>query len=447
MAPPVTAQIDHSWLVRATRAACLGLVHLFFRQIRATGLQHLPKTGVAIVVANHPNGLIDPVVLRIAAGTPLGFLAKSTLFGNPLGRIALAAFAGLPVYRPRDGADTSQNDRTFALARQRLLDGNWLALFPEGTSHSDPAMRPLKTGAARLALSFAEAHPLQPLALVPAGLLYEAKGTFRSAVAVHFGEPIELDEFARRHGTDFAAAQKLTAELHEALAAVVLQADSQLFLRGLLAVAAWTNPQAAGDLAVRQALAQSLAEAWQRLVANDQQAAIAIVERVRRFDQELTAAGIADPWQMDAPPPTAGQLFRGGFSLLAWLPLAVIGAVLGWPMYRAIRPLAERIAGTETDLVGTVKLLLGLLALPAWWAAEASAAGWCCGAAVALAVGALGPLCGYAALAWSERWDRRRQVLKTFWLRGRRSELAGQLRIHRDELVAAVHAALGQMAR
>ncbi len=442
MAPAVTAEVPNDGLTRTARAVCLGLVRLFYREIAVSGLDNLPKDGAVILVANHPNGLLDPVVLRLAVGRPVGFLAKSTLFGNPFGRLALDAFAGLPVFRPRDGADTSHNERTFDLARQRLASGCWLALFPEGTSHSDPAMRPLKTGAARLALSYVEGYPGLPLYLVPCGLLYEAKETFRSRVAVQIGEPTGVGPFVTRHGVDFDAARQLTHELNHDLSQVVLQADDQTLLRGFVAVAGWVHQGAARDLAAQQALAQQLAAAWRSLLDREPERAHALQSQAVAFAAQLSELGIDDPWQVDAALPAPGAVARGSMGLMALLPFAVLGTLLGWPAYRAIRPLSVVIAGTETDLVGTVKVLLGLVGMPAYWGAQAWLAGALFGWPMALAVAAAGPLTGWMALRWSERWQRRRQVLRLAWLRGVRAEVAAEVRRHRDDLARAVMAVL-----
>ena len=436
----------NGWLVASIRWMCLALVRLFYRAIAVRGLAHLPPGGAAILVANHPNGLLDPVILQLAVGKRVGFLAKSTLFGNPIGRLALQAFAALPVFRSRDGQDPSQNDKTFALARQRLAESQWLGLFPEGASHSDPAMRPLKTGAARIALSFAAEHPDLPLSLVPTGLLYQAKQTFRSGVAVQLGAAIDVQAFARQHGTDFAAAQGLTDLVHGQLADVVLQADSDHLWRGFVAVTAWTHAAAARDVAAQQAVVLQMAAAWRALVQRDPAQATQLIDLATRFAAELSDLGIDDPWQIDVPLPTRLRVMQAAASLVLQLPLAVLGAILGWPMYRAIRPLAVRLAGTETDLIGTLKLLLGLVLLPTWWAAQALLAGAYGVILSGWAVALLGPLAGYVALRWAERWQRRSQVVRLAWMRATAAQRMTLLRARRDELVMAVTAVLAPTA-
>ena len=150
------------------------LVRLYYPGIAVEGRERVPTGRSLLFVANHPNALLDPLVLRVGLGLPVRFLGKSTLFKNPLSRLTMESFGGIPVYRPRDaaagGGDTSQNEKTFALCREALSRGEPMALFPEGTSHSDPELRPFKTGAARIALSARAAYgPSLALAGPPPG--------------------------------------------------------------------------------------------------------------------------------------------------------------------------------------------------------------------------------------------------------------------------------------
>lgn len=438
---------------RIVRAACLGLVRLFYRRIAAAGLEHLPHDGAVVVVANHPNGLLDPVVLRLGLHRGVAFLGKSTLFVHPIGRMAMGAFAGIPVYRPRDGQDTAQNERTFDLCRRHLRDGGWLALFPEGTSHSDPSLKALKTGAARICLSALDHWPADlPLRIVPVGLTYEAKETFRSQVALQVGPPLDVRAFALANGTDFAAAQALTADLTAALATVTLQADSEALWRGMLAVAAWTRSGPMDDLADRQARARTLAAAYKALLARNPARAEALVQATQAFVQHLQALGVADPLALEPVPPTQEPVSPTLAPLLKWtplvllVPLALLGAVLGWLPYLLVRPGAVALARGETDLIGTFKLLLGLVVLTLTYATEALAAGLWLGPLAGLAVLAVAPLSGYVALRWGERWVLRRQALRAAWLRGTRAEVAAEVVARRREWVAAIEAELAVVA-
>src|SRR5579863_3921942 len=180
------------WLAEA-------LVRLYYPVRLVEGSERIPRDRPIVFVLNHPNGLLDPMVLRIATGRATRFLAKSTLYGNPFGRLAMDAFGSIPVYRAHEAGErgaraaaVSRNDESFALCRAALARGEALALFPEGTSHSDPQLRPLKTGAARIALSAeleaADAGRRLGAVIVPVGLFYERKSVFRSRVLLDVGE-------------------------------------------------------------------------------------------------------------------------------------------------------------------------------------------------------------------------------------------------------------------
>ena len=104
-----------------------------------------------------------------------------------------------------------------------------MARSKAGTSHSDPALRPLKTGAARIALG---AGTSQPVTIVPVGLFYSMKGTFRSEALVFFGEPFTVDPVPPGPDGEPPAdrVDRVTDEIATALSAVVLQADEHAAL-------------------------------------------------------------------------------------------------------------------------------------------------------------------------------------------------------------------------
>ncbi len=168
---------------------CRVLLRIFFRRIELVGLENVPEQGLVLFALNHPSGLIDPLFVLCLTGRQVSFLAKEPLFRMPIVGSFVRAFESLPVYRSQDGASPAKNRQMLESARNLLIRGNALALFPEGTSHSEPLLKPLRTGAARLALS-TRAVSGQPVFVIPGGLYYEQKQTFRSRALLTFGEPI-----------------------------------------------------------------------------------------------------------------------------------------------------------------------------------------------------------------------------------------------------------------
>jgi glycerol-3-phosphate O-acyltransferase/dihydroxyacetone phosphate acyltransferase len=399
------------------------LVRLYYPIRIIDGGERIPAGKPLVFVLNHPNGLLDPIVLRVALGRPSRFLAKSTLFSNPFGRLAMNAFGSIPVYRAHEsGAPpspptssagqsptsfTQRNDASFARCRAELAAGGVLALFPEGVSHSDPEMRPLKTGAARIALSAEAEHDGRlGVTVVPVGLSYDHKTTFRSSVLLVVGEPIDVASILPAYRQDErAAVTGLTDQIGARLDEIVLQAESRELLAGIARVARWTSGPATGDdpedPAARHRRAREMAAAYARLRARDPARLETIVAEVRRYWETLRRLGVRDPWALELTAPRPGAIVAAVAKLVVAAPLAAIGALMGWIPYRLAGKIAPRVTQDE-DLVSTVKLLGGTLFLVVAWTVEALVVGWARGPLWALPTFALGALCGYVALRFEE---------------------------------------------
>src|SRR5688572_18951274 len=130
--------------------------------------------GPVLVVANHPNALLDPLIIFRVAGRVVRPLAKEPLFHHPIIGPVLKALGGLPVYRKQDNPELMhQNERTFDAAVAALHEGDAVQIYPEGQSHSEARITPLKTGAARIALrAEADADWKLGLQITPVGLTY-----------------------------------------------------------------------------------------------------------------------------------------------------------------------------------------------------------------------------------------------------------------------------------
>ena len=128
-------------------------LRVYFRRIEIIGLEHVPLKSPVIFVLNHPNALVDPVFLFCLAPRRVSFLAKAPLFRMPVLGYFIRALDSLPVYRRKDeGEDVSRNEETFVAARKLLAGGGTIGICPEGVSHSEKRLLPIKTGAARIAL-------------------------------------------------------------------------------------------------------------------------------------------------------------------------------------------------------------------------------------------------------------------------------------------------------
>jgi len=402
-------------VIRRVLVLLLGvLLRVFFRRIEEVDAHHVPpEPRPVIFVLNHPNGLVDPLFILCLAPRRISFLAKSTIFKMPvLGAIARGIEA-LPVYRQQDaGEDTKKNAETFEAARALLARGGTIALFPEGTTHSDPALKPMKSGAARLALG-ARAR-LEDLVIVPAGLYYTDKETFRSAALVRYGPPLEvpkaaIDAAGEPSREDTAA---LTARIDEALRALTLNAEKaeEISLAARAERIFSTDPDEAGRKSVARELElrRRFAEGTAHLRELDPAALDALIRRAEAWEARLEAAGLDQ--RTLAPSYPAGTTLRWTLGRIARFvvlaPVGALGAVIHWPAYRMTGVLAARFSNDEDVMVATVKLLASLLLFPLTWGAAAVAAGLLAPAGTrawaALATVVVLPLAGLIAVRFQE---------------------------------------------
>lgn len=392
---------------------CGFLLRMFFRKIEVLGRQHLPQDGRVVFVLNHPSGLIDPLFILCLARRRVSFLAKEPLFRMPIVGWFVRAFECLPVYRAQDGANPTQNRAMMIQAVELLTRGNALALFPEGTSHSDPSLKPFRTGAARIALS-ARSLGAGPVHLVPAALYYEAKDVFRSRAVLAFGESLETPEVQLEETAEppREVARALTLELKAALARIMPTATSvdDLVLAEQAERILWAAQRDGLDfsegkspsLGERMTRRRSLIDAYLELERTEPQRLEALITRVRKLAAQLEAAGLP----VDAPLGTSTHRGASLGHLVAWLvvlfPLGAMGTIIHLATYRLIHFLAFRYAGHHLDVVATAKLLGGLLLYPLTWLLWAGLVAGFSGEPAWLVSALLGPPLGWVTLRYYE---------------------------------------------
>jgi 1-acyl-sn-glycerol-3-phosphate acyltransferase len=434
---------------RLFRALVRLVLAVFFREVEVAGAERIPADRPLVLVANHVNGLIDPLLLigPLPTSRTPRFLAKSTLWRNPAVRPFLDWAGAIPVYRRQDeGADLGKNAETFARCHELLTKGGALALFPEGTSHSDPSLKPLKTGAARIVLEAEQKFPGIGTRVVPAGLLFDAKEAFRSRALVQVGEPIDPSPEIALYARDpVAAVHALTDRIDEALKEVTLNYETWEDAR-LIARAADLYRHRGLDLPSRGSLAEGIAfrraflAGYRDLRTRHPEKVAAAAGCVREYDGLLKTFHLRDD-QVGAvypPSPVLRFIARSLLRLLVHLPLAVVGTLLNYPVYRLVGTIVKRVLRLPADQTATFEVFGALLFFPLAWIAEGFLAGHFLGARIGAVVALAGAPTGYVALLFHDRraifWHEARAYLL---LRTRR-RLAEELKARRESVLRQV---------
>ncbi len=200
------------------------LLRLFTR-VQWRGGEALPKTGPAIVVANHISSL-DPVLVGeflIYHGRWPHFLARADLFDGPILGPLLRAAEQIPVHR-----GTTRAADALKAAEQALARGQLVVIYPEGTITLDPQEWPMAghTGAARLALR--TGVPVLPLGQWGASFVLPPRRSRpfrlrRHQIRMILGARIDLSEFIGRE-PDRGGARQATVRIMDAITAMTEQA-------------------------------------------------------------------------------------------------------------------------------------------------------------------------------------------------------------------------------
>jgi glycerol-3-phosphate O-acyltransferase / dihydroxyacetone phosphate acyltransferase len=397
----------------------------FFRSIQVRHPDRVPVRGPALLAINHPNNLIDTLVVGGVVERQVHFLATASLFRNPLLARFLRAMGVIPVYRREDDpAQVARNTEAFEACFQTLERGGLIAIYPEGTTHAEPRVQRIKTGAARIALEAEARHGGRlGLTLLPVGLNFEARKSFGSRVLVSFGDPIAVTAYLATYRDEpFRAVDELTTVIQYAMEAQVIHVariDQTALVHEIEAI---YRDELEQELREERGLAnpqidpfrlsRSIAAAVQHFTARDPVRVERIAHRIEDYRARLAAYRVRDAavQRRASGRHQSRPIARAGRATLG-TPLFVYGAVLNALPYLIPRWLARRLAQKETDYA-TTRLIASIVAFPLFWGFETWIVRRLAGPVIALAFAFSLPVSGLAAYRYLGGLLRLRNALR-----------------------------------
>ena len=166
------------------------------KKIIVNGKENIPKKGAILFMANHPNGLIDPLIITTNNPRTNYFLTRAASFKKPLVRWFLNSLNLIPIYRIRDGVNQlNKNKEVFERCFDLLDNQKALMIFPEGSHDKRRTVRSLSKGFSRIVFGAIERNPKLQIQIIPVGITYQDSSSYPFKVSLNYGTPILANDF------------------------------------------------------------------------------------------------------------------------------------------------------------------------------------------------------------------------------------------------------------
>jgi hypothetical protein len=356
------------------------------------------------------------------------------------------------VYRKQDDPDKmDKNLGAFAACFKAFGDGRLVAIYPEGTTHAEVRVQRIKTGAARIALGYEAERPGE-LHVIPVGLNFDARKSFRGRVLVSFGSPIPVTPYRDAYRADpVKAVEALTDAIQWGMEAEVVHVERIDESRLVNAVQELYRGELVRELREERGLAErqidlvrlsrAIVDSTNYFKRRDPARVERIWQRIQSYRALLAEYHVKDEAvraRLERTRPR--QRIRLTWEAIAGFPLFVYGATVNFLPYWIPRWVARRRSRKETDYA-TWRFLTAMLALPLFWGLEIWIAAWVVGRAAALVFALSLPISGVIAYRYWVGAGRLRSRLRFGALALTREHAARRLTTERQALIAELERA------
>ena len=454
-------------LYRLMRWVATIALRWFYRDVEVDCAERIPRSGPMLLVVNHPNALVDVLAVATAIPRRITFTGKAVLFDNPFLRVFLPLMGFVPLRRAKDEAtkkpdgkaDASRNADAFRAILDALERGGAVLVFPEGISHNDPSLAPLKTGAARMALQARDERGIHGLTILPVGLTFEEKWQPRTRIFVHVGEPLALDDWTPLPTDSVTnSAEQLTKEIDARIRAITLNFPSADDAERVLGIArllagVFDEPRPLGSpdppLGDQMRIVRRLESVRAALPPAAEGNVRRFLEQVEQLRVTLARRAIVPNEVSLSPALHHGAWFavREGAIITLLGPIAIWGRINHWvPLELALWLARRRSKSPEDPAMNT--LVIGLAFVLVAYAAQTTLVWHFAGARWAIAYLLSLPISATWDLRFRDRMRRARQRMHTYFRFRRdpplRTRLQQEIQQVRAEALALEQMALGE---
>jgi 1-acyl-sn-glycerol-3-phosphate acyltransferase len=437
-------------LVRGVMRIALGV---FFQKIEVRHPENVPQASPVVFVANHPNSIMDALVLGVVTTRKINYIAHAGLFKNRFMNWFLRSCGVIPVHRRQDDPDKmGQNVEAFAACYEVLERGETIGIFPEGTSDMARRVHKLKTGAARITLETAARNNYElDLQVIPIGLHFFSRSHFRSRVLVNFGRPIDLKGFYEEYQRDpVSAVRELTAEIQrhlERLTVNVRSDELDAFVRDVERI--YADELRSYDSTLRKSpeasvaefvISQKIAECVQFYQEHAPERLEKMQDWIRAYNRKLKRLHLRDAMLREKT--TTGTLWRQSLKVLGigllGFPLAAYGAVNNYIPYRIAEAMGRHFLYERTKILSAL-LIGGGLAFLFFYTVQTTAAVLLFGPLVGIAYLVSLPTSGFFTLAFTKQMREHQQKVSFSFFLFTNKHLIRKMRLERRRLIDALN--------
>jgi 1-acyl-sn-glycerol-3-phosphate acyltransferase len=433
-------------------------INRFFRRIQVLGKENI-ISGPVIFAINHPNNLIDSLVVAYAIERKIHYLATAQLFRNKIMSLFLHKMGVIPVYRKQD--DNSYGEKNVSMFQSCydvLKQGGAIGIYPEGTTHAEPRIRKIKTGAARIALETENLyHP--GVNLVPVGLNFSVRKSFRSEVIVSIGPPISASKYLEKYqSASTETVEELTDDLQKAIEAQVIVIDEPELDRLVKQIEEIYKGELIRDLLEIRGLKKDEIDRFQlskRLIAGIHYFNEKNPDLIRRIQEEIeTYIGRLEKIKVHVSlietlvnnPTSYKRFLLRVVLMLICFPPALWGALNHFFPYQISRLVSRKIAKRETDYA-TVRILSGMVLYTLFYVVQIYAVYRLFGLFPAVIYGTTLPIAGAFAYYYKEKFRKMREDFKLLFIMITRKKLLQRLVEQRERLIALMDEAKEEYLR
>ncbi|MFD3002234.1 lysophospholipid acyltransferase family protein [Pontibacter toksunensis] len=427
-------------------------LQVFFRRFEARNRSLMPDEGPLLVVSNHPNTFMDPIVTASLLNQPVHFIAKSTVFGSGFQNWMLRQMHLIPIHRREDNPDQAvSNDEAFAASFKALQQKKTLLIFPEGNSFNQRRLRKLKTGTARIALGAeADADYSLGIKILPVGINYAAPTRFRSDVFVNIGEPITVADYATTYQQDGqTAVLALTEDIRLRLESLIIHTPTDeedelarqvetIYKDHLAAAAPPDVPSHEQDFLLTKAIVKSIEYFSQVAPAR----VVALKQKLNSYMMQLKRLRLRDAVMGKRSKTIIRQSLLNLLYLVAGLPVYLYGLLHNYLPY-IIPSKVARAVTKEEEWYAPIMLTVGIFTFPHFYLLEC----WLMQDLFNLSLPWLLlyflslPLSGFFTLHYWSTLQHTQEHWLFLRLFAKRQDLMADLRQQRQEIVAELEAA------